>query len=73
MMADLTGMDLYEELRRIRPGFEERMIFMTGGTFTARGRTFLEKVTNPHVEKPFDMGEVRALIGNRTRTFAVSR
>jgi PAS domain S-box-containing protein len=73
MMADLTGMDLYEELRRIRPGFAERMIFMTGGTFTARGRTFLQKVTNPHVEKPFDMGEVRALIGIRTRTLAASR
>jgi PAS domain S-box-containing protein len=65
MMPEMTGMELHEELRRVRPGLEQRIIFMTGGAFTTRARTFLEKATNPHVEKPFDMDQVRALIWRR--------
>jgi CheY-like chemotaxis protein len=67
MMPEVTGMDLHEEMRRIRPGLEERIIFMTGGAFTARARMFLAKAANAHIEKPFDMDEVRALIRRRQR------
>ena len=31
MMHDLTGMDLFEELKAIRPELAERFVFMTGG------------------------------------------
>jgi signal transduction histidine kinase len=63
MMPDMTGMDLYAELVLSRPDLAERMIFLTGGTFTTRARTFLDEVPNPHLEKPFDAEEVQALIG----------
>jgi PAS domain S-box-containing protein len=54
MMADVTGMDLYDEVRSLSPRLAERFVFMTGGTFTARGREFLEQVPNRCLEKPFD-------------------
>jgi len=54
MMADLTGMELYEAVREHAPELAERFVFMTGGTFTARGREFLEQVPNRCLEKPFD-------------------
>src|SRR5262249_27705246 len=46
MMPEMTGMDLYEELTRAVPSQAERMIFMTGGAFTPRARSFLESVPN---------------------------
>ena len=44
MMPDLTGMDVYEELSQSAPHMAERIVFMTGGTFTPRARAFLDKV-----------------------------
>jgi hypothetical protein len=45
-------------------GRAERMVFMTGGAFTAQARQFLDVVRNPRVEKPFDFPSLRALIHN---------
>jgi PAS domain S-box-containing protein len=55
MMPEMTGMDLYDELEKKRPEVTQRMIFMTGGAFTHRAQTFLERVQNPRVEKPIDL------------------
>src|SRR6185369_5055843 len=41
IMPGITGMDMFEELRRMKPGLSERVIFMSGGTFTPRTREFL--------------------------------
>ncbi|MCK6545036.1 response regulator [Myxococcota bacterium] len=60
MMPDLTGMDLYEELRRDARGLEKQIVFMTGGAFTERARRFLAHV--PWVGKPFDVDELQALV-----------
>ena len=62
MMPDLSGLELYDEVRLRRPGVERKLVFMTGGMFTQRARAFLEQVDNPRVDKPFDMSEVRELI-----------
>src|SRR5688572_11044201 len=55
MMPEVSGMDLYDRLCTERPGLEERLVFMTGGAFTARARDFLERISNPRFEKPFDL------------------
>ena len=39
-----------------------RMVFMTGGAFTPRARTYLEQVPNQRLEKPFNFDELLALI-----------
>ena len=67
MMPQMTGVELYEELRRRDPGVAERVIFLTGGAFTASARTFLDGVPNQRVEKPFDPHHLRALINDRLR------
>jgi PAS domain S-box-containing protein len=67
IMPELTGMDLYEELSRTRPALADRIIFMTGGTFTARARNFLEAVPNPALDKPFDITMLHAILEARVR------
>ena len=62
MMADLTGMDVYEALAQWRPDCLERFIFMTGGSFTERARTFLQTVPLPRIDKPFEPALIRDLI-----------
>jgi two-component system NtrC family sensor kinase len=55
MMADLSGMEVYEELRRLRPGLERPVVFMTGGVFDPAVADFLASVPNECVDKPFDI------------------
>lgn len=66
MMPDKTGMDLYDDLTRTQPGVAERIVFITGGAFTERARRFLEDVPNPHLEKPFEVEQLRRLIRELT-------
>ncbi|HEY0841122.1 MAG TPA: ATP-binding protein, partial [Vulgatibacter sp.] len=47
MMPELTGMDLYEMMAGVSPELADRVIFMTGGGFTGRARSFLEQVESP--------------------------
>jgi two-component system, cell cycle sensor histidine kinase and response regulator CckA len=62
MMPEVSGMDVYETMVEERPDLAERFIFMTGGAFTERARTFLERVSNPKLEKPFDGKTLRMLV-----------
>ena len=62
MMPDMTGMDLHRELSRISPVLADRMIFMTGGAFTAEARRFLSETPKEHLEKPFDSANLRAIV-----------
>jgi CheY-like chemotaxis protein len=54
MMPELTGMELHERIRQAAPDQVERMMFMTGGVFTDAARRFLETISNPVLDKPFD-------------------
>ncbi|WP_224245123.1 ATP-binding protein [Hyalangium gracile] len=62
MMADLTGMDVYEALASRQKDCLDRFVFMTGGSFTERARTFLQTVPFPRIDKPFDPEHIRTLI-----------
>lgn len=62
MMPDITGMDVYSALSLKRPEMTDKMIFMTGGAFTARARQFLDGVINPRIDKPFDHGQLRQMV-----------
>jgi CheY-like chemotaxis protein len=67
MMPEMTGMDLHATLAERDPATAARMIFMTGGAFTARARDFLDRVPNARLEKPFTMPVLEALIRERVR------
>ncbi len=62
MMPQMSGMELHEAVRRIDADQASRMVFITGGAFTARGREFLDRVPNPCLEKPFDPVALRKLV-----------
>ncbi|WP_211194311.1 two-component regulator propeller domain-containing protein [Pyxidicoccus fallax] len=71
MMPEMTGMDLFDALVQTAPRVAERVVFITGGAFTPAARTFLDRVENTRVEKPFDPEALRKLI--RTEVARVRR
>src|SRR5262245_57195779 len=62
MMPGMTGMDLHAEIARRDPHLAGRMIFITGGAFTARARAFLDTVDNARIEKPVDADRLIQLL-----------
>ena len=62
MMPELTGMDIYQVLRFNRPGYETRLVFMTGGAFTASAKQFLAQVPNARIEKPFNLRALQRMV-----------
>ena len=44
------------------PDLAERAVFLTGGAFTPAAREFLARVTNEHLEKPFDPDRLREAV-----------
>jgi CheY-like chemotaxis protein len=62
MMPGMDGMELYEHIRMERPGLERRIVFMTGGAFTATAAEFLGSIENRRVEKPFSLRLVERIV-----------
>jgi signal transduction histidine kinase len=54
MMPDKDGIAFLESLRVIKPSLASRVVFMTGGAFTERARTFLDAGSNSWLEKPIN-------------------
>jgi CheY-like chemotaxis protein len=62
MMPGLTGVDLHARVASSKPELASRFVFMTGGTFTARTREYLDGAENPCLTKPFDIRDLVAAI-----------
>ena len=62
MMPELNGMDLLQRVRSEAPELESRFVFMTGGAFSSSARRFLDEITNPVLEKPFDLRALDAVV-----------
>jgi hypothetical protein len=43
------------------------MVFLTGGAFTPRAQAFLDRMSNPRVEKPIDAQSLLALVDRLLR------
>jgi len=61
MMPEMSGIDLYDRFREVRPGLERRMVFMTGGAFTPRATEFLASIDNRRIDKPFSLKAVEKI------------
>ena len=72
LMPGMSGIDLYEAIRAERPGLERRIVFMTGGAFTARAAEFLASVDNRRVEKPFSLALVERIVSEMTHEAAAA-
>ena len=63
-MPEVSGMDLFRWLEEHRPQLAKRTVFMTGGAFTSLARTFLERIDNARIEKPFTPSVVVKLLNS---------
>lgn len=68
MMAEMSGMELFDRVKATMPDLKERFVFMTGGAFTARAREFIQEVACPVLEKPFQMPQLQKLVASACRT-----
>jgi CheY-like chemotaxis protein len=64
-MPDVNGTDVYHRATELRPELAERFVFMTGGTYTAAARAFLDVRGRARIDKPFDLNELRNLVAER--------
>lgn len=62
LMPEMSGIELYRQLRVRHAALCERVIFMSGGANTKLAREFLRSVDNPWLKKPPQRGELLAAL-----------
>lgn len=62
MMPGFGGIQLYQALAHCRPQALERLVFMTGGSFSEECDRFIEEHAVVVLTKPFESSEVEALL-----------
>ena len=62
MMPDIMGTDLHAWLRERDPRQAERLMFLTGGSFTPRAQEYLASAGNPVLAKPLPRDRLMAAI-----------
>jgi CheY-like chemotaxis protein len=62
LMPEVTGIEVYSELRQIAPDQAECMIFLTGGAFSESSQQFLDGISNRWFEKPCNLDQLRAAV-----------
>jgi PAS domain S-box-containing protein len=67
MMPRTTGIEVYDQVLRIAPGYAAKIVFMTGGAFTQAARDFLAGLQRPHLRKPFTEAQLRNAIADVAR------
>lgn len=67
MMPGLGGCELHGRIKTRHPGLERRIVFVTGGTFVAKVREFLDSVDNLKLFKPFTLDQVSAIVVDAAR------
>ncbi len=61
-MPDLSGADVFTTLEERAPRLAERVVFATGGAYSAASRAILDRAPNPTVDKPFELESLRAVL-----------
>jgi CheY-like chemotaxis protein len=62
IMPQMSGVEFYRELERVRPQMLAHVVFITGGAFTLAAREFLETVRPQVVIKPLNAAELREIV-----------
>ena len=58
-IPEMGGDDFYRVVKEKYPSLADRIIFLTGDTLGDATRTFIDSVTNPLIEKPFQLNELK--------------
>jgi CheY-like chemotaxis protein len=62
MMPAMSGMEVFEEVARRAPDQASRMLFLTGGAFTARAMDFVTERPDRVLDKPVNLKMLRERI-----------
>jgi CheY-like chemotaxis protein len=62
MMPDTSGIDVWEAVQLVSPERARRMLFLTGGAFTDRARTFVAQQAERVLYKPVRAAELRRAV-----------
>jgi two-component system NtrC family sensor kinase len=62
MMPEMTGMDVYDAVRRSMPDQAKKFMFMSGGTFTDNARAFVARSSSEMIDKPFKGAGLRQAV-----------
>jgi signal transduction histidine kinase/ActR/RegA family two-component response regulator len=62
MMPELSGMAVHDAVEKNAPLVADRMVFVTGGTFTEEARSFAARHAGRCLFKPFDTSQVKGAI-----------
>jgi CheY-like chemotaxis protein len=65
MMPDLTGPELYRLTAQTRPGFEQRIVFVSGGAVGEETQAFLATTGNVVLDKPLGQEALRTFVRSR--------
>ncbi|MEL6342800.1 MAG: response regulator [Myxococcota bacterium] len=63
-LPDLPGIRLYQQVSSRMPIYQQRFLFITGGTLTPEQTSFLRQTRQPVLYKPFKLDALRATIGS---------
>jgi len=63
-MSGVSGMELYETLKKKSPDMADRTVFITGDTMTEETNDFLASSGRPYLAKPFTPMEFLEVIEN---------
>jgi CheY-like chemotaxis protein/anti-sigma regulatory factor (Ser/Thr protein kinase) len=62
MMPRMNGIEFYAELCALSPEMARRTGFLTGGAVTTQARSFVREHADVTLEKPVELGKLRALV-----------
>jgi CheY-like chemotaxis protein len=60
----MNGEQFYHALAKINPDLAQRVIFLTGDVVNEETRKFLASTGNPHLDKPFQLTRLEAVIAD---------
>ncbi len=62
MMPDIGGRDVHAHIQALHPVMRSHIVFMTGGAFTEQASEFIQQLSARRIDKPFDIGTIRAVM-----------
>ncbi len=62
MMPEMSGPEFYEAIVATYPELAPRVVFLTGGAFTASAVAFLDQTSNTRIDKPFAVEQILAAV-----------
>ena len=58
-LPGLSGVELYEQIGKVAPSLQKRVMFITGDVTSADTEAFLKRTKAPYVTKPFDIAGLK--------------